>query len=147
MRRIRHVRLPDANKQKMLYATWSEKSTEYQKDENGNIKYVSVNGKDRPIEKVIPAHFSNPIMFEASINMGGKYAEAVEFGIDKGAYSAVITTPKDLVNITETSIIWYESEPTFDGDGYVDESSCDYHVVKKTTSILYDRYILAKRVK
>ena len=147
MRRIRHVRLPEANKQKFYYATWAEKSTEYQRDENGYIKYVSVNGKDRPIEKVVPAHFSNPIMFEASINMGGKYAEAVEFGVDKSAYSAVLTTPKGLVNITETSIIWHETEPTFDSDGYVDEASCDYHVVKKTTSILYDRYILAKRVK
>ena len=146
MRRIRHVRLPDANKVKLFYATWAEKSTEYQRDENGNIKYVSVNGKDRPIEKVVPAHFSNPIMFEASINMGGKYAENVEFGIDASAYTAVITTPKDLVNITETSIIWHTSEPQFK-DGYVDETSCDYHVVKKTTSILYDRYILAKRVK
>ena len=146
MRRIRHVRLPEANKQKFYYATWAEKSTEYQRDENGDIIYVSVNGKDRPVEKVVPAHFSNPIVFEASINMGGKQAEAVEFGIDRSAYSAVLTTPKGYVDITETSIIWHESEPTYK-DGYVDESSCDYHVVKKTTSLLYDRYVLAKRVK
>ena len=146
MRRIRHVRLPEANKQKFYYATWLEKSTEYQRDENGNIKYVSVNGKDRPIEKEVPAHFSNPIAFEASINMGGKRAEAVEYGIDDSDYSAVITTPTGIVDITETSIIWYTSEPTYKGD-YVDEASCDYHVVKKTSSILYDRYMLAKRVK
>ena len=147
MRRIRHVRLPEANKQVFYYANYVEGVTEYQRDKDGNIVYVSVNGKDRPVEKVVPAHFSNPVMFEASINMGGKQAEAVEFGIDASGYSAVITTPKGYVDITETSIIWHTSEPKFKGDGTVDETSCDYHVVKKTTSILYDRYILAKRVK
>lgn len=146
MRRIRHVRLPEANKQKFYYATWAEKSTEYQRDENGDVIYVSVNGKDRPLEKVIPAHFSPPIEFEASINMGGKQVEAVEFGIDASSYSAIITTPKGMFDITETSIIWHTSEPTLK-DGYADETTCDYHVVKKSTSILYDRYILAKRVK
>lgn len=146
MRRIRHVRLPEANKDKFFYANWAEKSTEYQKDKNGDVIYVSVNGKDRPVEKEVPAHFSQPIAFEASINMGGKYAEAVEFGIDASSYSAVLTTPKDLVDITETSIIWHTSEPKLKGE-YADETTCDYHVVKKTTSILYDRYVLAKRVK
>lgn len=146
MRNIRHVRLPQANKQKFYYATWVEKSTEYQKDEDGNIKYVSVNGKDRPIEKVVPAHFSNPIMFEASINMSGKQVNTVEFGIDAGSYSAVLTTPKGIVDITETSLVWYDTEPTFK-DGYVDGNSADYNVVKKTSSQLYDRYMLAKRVK
>lgn len=146
MRRIRHVRLPEANKDKFFYANWAEKSTEYQKDENGDVIYVSVNGKDRPVEKEVPAHFSQPIAFEASINMGGKYAEAVEFGIDASSYSAVLTTPKDLVDITETSIIWHTSDPKLKGE-YADETTCDYHVVKKTTSILYDRYVLAKRVK
>ena len=146
MRRIRHVRLPEANKQVFYYANYVEDVTEYQRDKDGNIMYVTVNGKERPVEKVLPAHFSQPIKFEASINMGGKSAEAVEFGVDKSAYSAVLTTPKGMVNITETSIIWHETEPQLKGD-YADETTCDYHVVKKTSSILYDRYILAKRVK
>lgn len=146
MRKIRHVRLPEANKQKFYYATWAEESTEYQTDEDGNVKYVLVNGRERPIEKVVPAHFSQPIEFEASINMGGKQVETVEFGIDASGYSAVLTTPKGVVDITETSIIWHTSEPILK-DGYADETSCDYHVVKKTSSILYDRYVLAKRVK
>jgi len=146
MRNIRHVRLPQANKEKFYYATWVERSTEYQRDENGNIKYVLVNGKNRPIEKVVPAHFSNPIMFEASINEGGKQADVVEFGIDTGSYTAVLTSPKGLFNITETSLIWRETTPTFK-DGYVDDSTADYNVVKKTTSQLYDRFMIAKRVK
>lgn len=147
MRNIRHVRLPNANKQKFYYANWLEESTEYQTDSDGNISYVSVNGTNRPIEKVVPAHFSNPIEFEASINMGGGKAEAKEFGIDDSKYSATLTTPKGLFDITETSIIWYTSAPTYKADGTVDESSCDYHVVRITSSLIYDRFVLAKRVK
>ena len=147
MRNIRHVRLPQANKQKFYYANWVENATEYQRDDDGNVKTVSVNGKDRPIEKVAPAHFSQPTAFEASVNMGGGNAEAKEFGIDDSSYSATLTTPKGLLNITETSIIWYQSEPKLKADGSADETSCDYHVVKKTTSLIYDRYVLAKRVK
>jgi hypothetical protein len=146
MRRIRHVRLPQANKQKFYYANWYEKSTEYQTDEDGNVKYVLVNGRERPIEKVVPAHFSQPVEFEASINMGGRNAESVEYGIDVSGYSAILTTPKGLFDITETSIIWHTSEPKLK-DGYADETTCDYHVVKKTSSLIYDRYVLAKRVK
>lgn len=147
MRRIRNVRLPEINKQRFYYSTWQEQSTEYQKDADGNIKMVTVNGKERPIEKVVPAHFSQPTEFEASINQGGKSAETVEFGIDDSSYSAVITTPKGYVCITETSLIWHETKPKYNKDGTVDDKSCDYHVVKVTHSLLYDRYVLAKRVK
>jgi len=147
MRRIRNVRLPGINKQKFYYSTWQEKSTEYQTDKDGNILYVTVNGVDRPIEKVVPAHFSQPKEFEASLNMGGKPVEAVEFGIDDSSYSAVLTTPKGYVCITETSLIWHESEPKFKKDETVDENSADYNVVKVSHSLIYDRYVLAKRLK
>lgn len=147
MRRIRNVRLPGINKEKFFYSTWQEKRTEYQTDKDGNIQYVTVNGQERPIEKVVPAQFSQPVEFEASINQGGKSAETVEFGIDDSSYSAVITTPKGYVYITETSLIWHESKPKYNKDGTVDEKSADYNVVKVSHSLIYDRYVLAKRVK
>lgn len=144
------IRLPRANKQHFMYANWSEKTTEYKRDADGNIMYVTVNGKQVPMELVLPARYTDPIAFDASMNMGGGEAEATEFGIDVGDYSAVLTTPKGLVNITETSIIWHESEPTYKQSGestVVDESSADYHVVKVRSSLLYDRFLLAKRAK
>ncbi len=150
MRNVRHVRLPQANKQTFYYARLVSEATEYQKDDDGNIKYVRVNGKDRPIEKVIPAHYSDPVKFEASINVGGGRSSVVEFGIDNSEYSATLTTPKGLVDITETCLIWHETEPAYKQSGeiqIVDENSADYHVVKVQSSLLYDRYILAKRVK
>ena len=147
MRRIRNVRLPSINKQKLYYSTWQEKSTEYQTDKDGNVVYVTVNGIDRPIEKEIPAHFSQPIEFEASINEGGKNTQFVDFGVDNSEYSASIVTPKGYVYITETSLIWHESTPKYKKDGSVDEKSADYNVVKVSHSLIYDRYVLQKRVK
>lgn len=144
------IRLPRANKQKFYYAVYAEKTTEYKKDADGNIIYVTVNGKQVPEEKVLPAHYNDPVPFEASMNMGGGSAEITEFGIDVGEYSAVLTTPKGYVNITETSLIWHETAPTFKtsgGNRIVDESSADYHVAKVRSSLLYDRYLIVKRAK
>lgn len=144
------IRLPRANKQKFKYALLSEKTTEYKKDADGNIMYVTVNGKQVPVEQVVPAHYTDPVDFEASMNMGGGSAEITEFGIDVGDYSAVLTTPKGYINITETSLIWHETEPTFKKSGtelIVDESSADYHVAKVRSSLLYDRYLIVKRAK
>ena len=144
------IRLPKANKQKFFYANWQEATKEYKTDKDGNIIYVTVNGKQVPEEKVLPATYSDPIAFYASMNMGGHEAEITEFGVDATSYSAVLTTPKGYVNITETSLIWFESEPKFKQVGVntvVDEASADYHVVKVRSSLNYDRYLIAKRVK
>lgn len=144
------VRLPRANKQKFYYATWKEKTIEYKTDENGDIIYVTVHGKQIPEKKELPATYSDPIPFEASMNMGGGETVTTEFGVAESDYSAVLTTPKGYVNITETSLIWHETEPTYKEVGnttVVDENSADYHVVKVRSSLLYDRFLLQKRVK
>lgn len=144
------VRLPRANKQKFYYAVWAEKTTEYKTDADGNIVYVTVNGKQVPIEKEVPAHYADPIPFMASMNMGGGETVTTEFGVAESDYSAILTTPKGLFNITETSLIWHETEPTYKESGtttVVDENSADYHVVKVRSSLLYDRFLIAKRVK
>ena len=144
------IRLPRANKQKFYYATWAEKTTEYKTDADGNIIYVTVNGKQSPVKKELPARYTDPIPFYASMNMGGGETITTEFGVAESDYSAVLTTPKGYVNITETSLIWHETEPTYKQSGetqIVDDNSADYHVVKVRSSLLYDRYLLQKRVK
>lgn len=141
------IRLPRANKQSFYYANWKEKTTEYKTDDDGNVLYVEVRGKQVPIEKEIPAHYTEPKAFKASMNMGGGRAEAVEFGVDMSDYSAVLTTPKGIFNITETSLIWFETKPKHKADGTVDENSADYTVAKVRSSLYYDRFLLAKRAK
>lgn len=130
----------------MKYSLYVEKTTEYKTDEDGNIIYVKNGNKQVPIEKEIPAHYSKPVDFKASIAMAGGEAEAMEFGIDVSKYSAVITTPKELLPLTESSLIWHTKAPKFKKDESVDDSSAEYKVVKVSHSLNYDRYVLEKRV-
>lgn len=139
------VRMPRANMQSMMYSLYQEKTIEYKTDESGNVLYVTVNGKQKPIEKELPAHYTSPVEFKASISMSGHNVEAVEFGIDISNYSAIITTPKGMLPITESSIIWYTSKPKFKKDGSVDESSADYRVARVSSSLYYDRFVLTKK--
>lgn len=140
------IRMPRANKQNLKYSLYKEKSVVEKVDANGNKLYVEVKGKKQPITMELPPHYEEPIDFKASIQMSGGNTEPVEFGIDISSYSAIITTPKGMLPITETSIIWFESDVKHKKDGSVDDASADYSVVKKTSSLYYDRYVLAKRV-
>ena len=54
---------------------------------------------------------------------------------------------KKALPITETSLIWQNTEPRFNNDGTVDENSADYKIVKINTSKNYDKYVLSKVVK
>lgn len=139
------VRMPRANMENFFYSLYQEKTTEYKTDADGNVIYVTVNGKQKPIERELPAHYTDPKSFKASITMRGGNVEAVEFGVDVSNYSAIITTPKGMLDITETSIIWHKSKPKYKKDGSVDESSADYRVIKCTSSLYYDRFVLAQR--
>ena len=90
--------------------------------------------------------YSDPIEFLANFSMSGGDAQAVEFGVDLSQYDATITTQKGLIPITETSLIWFESEPIFK-DGRVDPKSADYKVVKLNPTLNFDKYILKRLVK
>ena len=140
------VRMPRINKQSFKYSLYLEKSIEYKTDEDGNPITVKVKGKDVPIEKEIPAHYTEPIEFKASIQMAGGESQAIEFGVNVSDYSAIITTPKGMLPITETSIIWFGTNPTMRPDGFVDEHTADYKVIKKSSTLNYDRYILQRAV-
>lgn len=60
------------------------------------------------------------------------------------AYDAIIVTGKDTIPITETSLIWFETEaPTAANDG----STADYSVVAVRNSLNQTKALLRKRVK
>ena len=91
--------------------------------------------------------YDAPVEFKGNITMSGGQSEAAEFGLDISQYSAVLLVSKGLLPIDETSLIWQDTEPRFDVDGNVDESSADYTVVKLSKSLNYDRYVLRRVVK
>lgn len=141
-------KLPRINKQKMWYALYAAEETIYERDENGNIVYIDVDGELVPVEAgTAPAHFEEPVSFMANISMSGGEAQAVEFGIDVSQYSAVVVTGRGELPLEETSRIWFETNPLMNNDGTVDGNSADYKIVKISPSLSYTRYLLQRIVK
>lgn len=122
----------------------------YQRDSEGNIKYIIINGVQTPMstgeKKVL---YSLPEAFSASLAMAGGEKEAREFGLSLNDYTATITYLKGSLPITETSIIWAESEVGYIDEEHtiVDEKTADYTVVKISNSINFTKAILRKITK
>lgn len=142
------MRTLNKNKQTMYYALLDKEVPIYDLDEDGNIKYIEIDGVQVPVEtgetRIV---YSNPVEFKGNITMSGGESQAAEFGLNLGDYSAVLIPDKELLPITETSLIWHESEPVYGADGYVDEHSADYTIVKLSPSLNTDRFVLKKVVK
>ena len=132
----------NANMQKMYYANQDKLVPIYETyiDEEGN-EYQLDTGE---VELV----YGEPIEFFGNISMSSSgEAEPVEYGIDISAYSAILVLGKGLIPLTENSLIWHTTEPTRDTNGYVDEYSADYKVVKVSPSLNTDKYVLQRVVK
>lgn len=139
----------DINKQKMYYANQDSVVPIYERDEDGNIIYYEdEEGNGYPLEsgdtKLV---YGEPIEFYGNIAMSGGEAEAQEFGLNLADYEAVLLVGKNTLPLTETSRIWHTNEPTKDGNGYTDEYSADYRIVKISPSLNFDKYVLQKVVK
>lgn len=110
--------------------------------------YVDSEGKEIPIETgETKVPYLKPVLFAGNIAMSGGNAEAAEFGLSLADYEAILVMDKDSLPITETSVIWHNTEPQCNKDGTVDEKSADYSVVKISPSLNLVRYVLKKVVK
>lgn len=131
----------NSNKQKMYYANQDREVPiyEYYEDEDGNT-YPLDTGETKLV-------YGEPIEFKGNIAMSGGEAEAQEFGLNLADYEAVLIVDKNTLPLTETSRIWHTSEPTKDDEGYTNEYSSDYRIVKISPSLNFDKYVLKKVVK
>lgn len=136
------------NKQKMYYANQDKIVPIYEEytDEDGNT-YQLDTGETKLI-------YGEPKEFCGNIAMSGGEAEAVEFGISVADYEAVLLLSKgekdkdgNVIELKETSLIWFETEPQEDADGNTNEFSADYQVIKPSPSLNTVRYVLKKVVK
>ena len=146
------MRMAKRNQQKLYYALYKEEIPIYATDSDGNIIYDSYTTEEGevityPIEVERVSGYTKPEEFMGNIAMSGGEAEAVEFGIDLSQYSAVLITEKDLLPISETSRIWFETEPEYNADGTVNGDKADYMVVAVKPSLNYTKYLLSKIVK
>lgn len=135
------MRTLNKNKQKLFYANQDRivPIYEYYEDEEGNLIPL-----DTGETKLV---YGEPVEFNGNIAMSGGEVEAQEFGLSQADYSAILITSKNTLPITETSLIWFETEPQTDIDGNTDEYSADYKIVKISPSINVDKFILSKVVK
>lgn len=159
------------NQQFMKYALQIGEVPKFETDENGNIRYevyTDSDGNEFPIldenGNKIPMFtgeyemlYGEPIEFMGNIAMSGGEAEAVEYGLSIEQYSAVIVAERGAIPISEGAIIWYASEPKYKYNGdevsvdindqtihgkFAERTSADFQVVKKSTSLNVDKFIL-----
>lgn len=144
------MRLLEKNKQNLKYALQVGEVPVYERDEDGNIIYIEVDGQKVPVEtgETEPG-YSNPIDFRGNIAMSGGEAEAKSFGVDISEYDAVLLMEKDRIPIDETSLIWHMSEVKYadEQNTIVDKKSADYTVKRVQPSLNFTRYLLKRVVK
>lgn len=135
------MRMSRKNQQKLFYALYAGEKPIYESyiDSEGN-EYLTETGESK-------ATFEKAVEFYGNISFSGGDAEAVEFGLNLADYEAVLVASKNTLSIDETSRIWYETEPTYNDDGTVDESNADYKVIKVCPSLNTVKYVLKKIVK
>lgn len=131
------MRTLQRNKRPLMYSNLVKKEGTLITDKEGNLLETGEN-------KYI---YSEPDVLKANIVQSGQgYAEAVEFGLDKTDYDAVIVATKNKLPIVEGSLIWDKSEPMKDRFGTVRESSADYRVAKVSDTVNVDKFLLKRLV-
>lgn len=134
------------NIRKLYYATYSNEIKLYQRDENGNIVYMDIDGIQEPIEIGTKAGYNNPVSFYANISAAKGTSDSEVFGVSLD-YTKTISACDMTLPISETSLIWYETEPRYNAEGTVDSSSADYAVVAIARSLNNVVYAIKKLAK
>jgi len=133
------MRTLNKNKQTIYYALLTDRETESTKET------IVVDGQTVTIDEGdYTIAYDKPEPFSANISFSGSDSVDVEFGIDMSAYDAIIVTDMKAIPITETSLIWFETEPPEDEN---DGSTADYSVVAVRHSLNFTKAILKRRVK
>ena len=151
------------NQIKMKYSLLNGTTPVYETDKDGNVVYESYLDNDG--NKVyylddagnkIPrdtgeyeTKYEKPQIFKANMSMSGGQSEAQEFGLDVSDYNAVLVCPNNAYPITETSLIWVDSEVGYKDNAKtrINPKTADYSVVKVSRSLNFVKYVLKKIVK
>lgn len=135
------------NKQTMYYALLDSTQPVYEKDSNGNIIYVEINGVQVPAETgEKELVYGQPVKFCGNISMSGNESNETEYGIDTTDYDAVLMMKLNELPINETSIIWHKSPIGYKDKEktIIDDKSADYIVKKLSPSLNQFKYLLGK---
>lgn len=137
----------------MYYAELIGSEVVYARDEHGNKIVAYVDNTEIPpvvyYEELgtTEEHYSAPVQIEANIAQSNGDMVEREYGLSEGSYQAILVTEKGKYPITETCLIWHETEPQVDDKGYAMPRSADYTILSINKSLNVDKYILGKVVK
>lgn len=135
----------NTNKQNMYYALQIGKIPVYETDDAGNIIYVEVDGVNVPVETGdYTLGYEIPVEMQANISYQASETVAQEFGVNIADYDAIIVYDRKQYPLTETSLIWFESEPTYQDENQtiINEKSADYKVVSVRNTLNESKAIL-----
>ncbi len=134
------------NQQKLWYSTYADQITIYERDENGEIVYNEIDGEKFPKIIAEKTGYNSPVSFCANISAAKGSSDSEVFGVSLD-YTKTISTTDMTLPISETSLIWFETEPVINEDGMVDDNSADYAVVAVARSLNNVVYAIKKRAK
>ncbi len=141
------------NKQTIKYANLVGSTPIYVLNESGNrvVDYVDGEGVTYYLQTGdFQITYTDPVSASTNISFSGGEVQTQEFGVDVSAYDATLVYLLGEFPISETSLIWYQSTPTFIGTGdnrHVDPKSADYKVLSVKPSLNFTKVLLGKLVK
>ena len=136
------MRLCARNKQALKYALYKEKEPVYLTDDNGDVIYEEIDGEQVPIETGSnPPHYDDPVSFKGNIQFSFGEAQARSFGVSTGDYEYVLFMRDGEIPVTETSLIFYKSEPQYD-NGVLVEKSADFRIIRVLPYLDFTAYLL-----
>jgi hypothetical protein len=133
----------------MKYSLFNSSTPEYERDEQGNIVYIDVDGQQVPSEtgEEIPA-YATPVDFKASISSELNEMHVKSYGVDQSSIYAELVTEKNHVPITVGTLIWVKSPVEWEDVGQTipKAESADYTVVGLMDENMYcDMYLLQRK--
>lgn len=144
------MRTANKNKQKMYYALKDSRIPVYDRDKQGNIRYIVVDGESVPVTTGdYTMGYGKPIPFKGNITMSSGEINIAEFGVDVSNYDAILIVDKGEIPITETSLIWFNEEPTYEDaeETLVKPESATYRVIAIKPSLNGFKAVLKRIVK
>ena len=141
------MRLSRRDKQEMYYSLYASSTTEYERDENGDIVYVEIDGEQVPNEIGVKTYsYTTPIKFYSSISSKLNEMHIKSYGVDSSSIYCTLCVSKGyLPKLTIGSLIWRENEIEYEDNSKTipKASSADYTVVgRMKESITEDFYLL-----
>ena len=105
------MRMARKNQRPLWYSNICDSDTSYERNKDGNIEYVKVDGEYVPVEDGhTTEEYTKPVKFFGTIQNAGGQVEAAAYGVSVGSYHAKLLDIEGALPIKEMSLI-YTIEP------------------------------------